>query len=441
MTEEGTTQDPATIEILWSYDQLDQGGFVEKLVSVTEDQNLNEMDKLGKYAEAIAGFNYYNELRLFQIENTINSPKVSIQTLPHHGGHDHELISTIQPVAWILDGPAGYYNPPRDEILKNSVDHWEGHSHTLEEHLKKSITSNCFVMYHSIVILAIFLALIAYFTLDLEKIDPSYRSRIRIITLILMIGIAVGYDVVAVLFVLITETYFPDVGEPIEANLVQKQVVASNINMLSELVRSLPQNISDSIIAGNKKMSVSEIAGQFIIKYFYEPALELLNQLLSSKGYYNTAKAQTIGYSEIERCLMVYRFVREISDSLIPDISEKKLEKTQRGYMKRLIEKSIEEGIYQVHQQFLRLLYKSILDPHVRGQKLRAESRDLSLNHIIGSAETEGIINTLRKNIKKKKTASQERIPNFDQMRANITQIVSPPQFTSLSSSFSFSKI
>jgi hypothetical protein len=113
----------------------------------------------------------------YEVESEIHGESVALQTLPHHSGHDRERISTIQPTAWILEGPGSYYDPNERRIQKNLVGHWSGLSSSLSRHLWKSITNGCFLAYHIIVIFSFLLTI--FMRLQKERAFENNNPRLR----------------------------------------------------------------------------------------------------------------------------------------------------------------------------------------------------------------------------------------------------------------------
>ncbi|OHT14342.1 hypothetical protein TRFO_43090 [Tritrichomonas foetus] len=434
--------DHRNTDLITSYDVTPAETFVSTLVDSYNQQDENHSNdpkmKIPLYAGAIQGFSLLLEKNLYQIEHSIRDKSVSIQTLPHHTGNDHELISVIQPTAWILNDEGCYYDPVEQRIMRNSVGHWEGRANSIKQHIFQTITNSCFMTYHFIVLIAIIGAIMIKIIMEnyIDN-DTAHGPFIKNMSVILIISVAVGYDLIAMLFIIIMETYFPDSGKPWIANRVQSEVFNTIGTALNQLVRSIPPRTLDSICSGNK-MTVSQIAGTFILRYFYEPAVTMLSQSLkvSSTALYNPRNAGKLEWSQIENVLIVFRFVREISDTVGLGTDEFKIDPAQGANLRKLIITAIEEGNPTVHMQLLRLLYKSAIPNDERSHIISEKPCDLSLNHFIGASECEAIRIQLRKDITRPKTASQKKDPTVDQRWSNIANALDPNHLMSSSTSF-----
>ncbi|KAK8876466.1 hypothetical protein M9Y10_006679 [Tritrichomonas musculus] len=419
-------------EIITSYaEPISATNFVYSLVNSFDSQDESHPNepklKIPLLAESIEGFNLLLEQNLYQIENTIDDSNVSIQTLPHHTGNDHELISVIQPTAWILKDAGCYYDPVERRIMKNCVGHWDGQANSISNHIYQTITNGCFMSYHIIVLFSI-LAAILMFCLTNQST----------FSILLIVIVSVGYDLIAILFIIFVETCAPYSGNPTLANKIQNEVSFTVNNTLQQLVNSIPAQVLELICSG-KKMTISEITGTFILRYFYEPAVTMLSQSLklSSTAMYNKTKAKQLKWNEIENLLVVYRFTREISETVYLGTDEIQLDNSLILNLRLLLIALIEDGDETVHMQLLRLLYKSAIKPDERGRIILHNHNDLSLNHYIGSAECETIRIQLRKDISRPRSAAQKNNPAIDVRWANISKAIDPYHMLSTSTSFS----
>lgn len=406
------------IEIIQSYpDPIQVSSFASSLVNSYDTQDANDQrQKIPLLAQSIEGFHQLIEQKLYEIEDSFYDPEVSIQTLPHHTGNDHELISVIQPTAWILSDSGSYYDPVERRIMKNSVGHWDGQANSISNHIKQTLTNGCFMSYHIIVLFSILIAFLMFFL----------KKKLTI-SIVLIVIVSVGYDAIAIAFTLFVETCTSYSGNPRLANKIQTEVKSTIDNILDHLVRCIPTQVSE-LICNQKKMTISQIAGNFVLRYFYEPAVTMLQQSLkaSSSAMYNKKNANILNWNEVENLLIIYRFSREISASVGLGTDEIQMDSSLVSNLRLLLIALIEEGDETVHMQLLRLLYKSAIKPDERSRIIRQNHHDLSLNHYIGAAECEAIRIQLRKDISRPRTTSQKNNPTIDVRYSNISQAIDP---------------
>lgn len=416
--------------IICSYpDPIQIASFASSLVDSYDNQDDNHQNepklKIPLLAQSIEGFHQLLEQQLYEIADSFNDPDVSIQTLPHQTGNDHELISVIQPTAWILKDAGCYYDPIERRIMNNCVGHWDGQANSISNHIRQTITNGCFMSYHIIVLISIFIASLMFFI-----------KKQLTISIALIVIVSVGYDLMAMAFTVFIETCTSYSGNPRLANKIQKEVKFRIDNILDQLVRCIPYQALELII-NQKKMKACQIAGKFILRYFYEPAVTMLQQSLknSSTAMYNKKNAETLKWDEIENLLILFRFTREISATVGLGTDEIQLDNSLIANLRLLLIDLIEKGNETVHIQLLRLLYKSAIKPEERSTIIRQNHHDLSLNHYIGSAECESIRIQLRKDITRPKTASQKNNPTINSRWINIAQALDPNRILSSSNS------
>jgi len=416
------------LQVKTSYDIQTPEYIVNSLTSFDNQQTNTAATKVPVFATAIAGLQQLIENGLYRIENFVNEESVSIRTLPHHAENDHQLSSVIQPTAWILSGPGCYYDPDEDRIMKNLVNHWDGKTNSIFRHIGHSVTNSCFITYHIITLLAIICSIAMYvFGNRSNYVSPETGETIVTgrIQFQLIFFVSVGYDLIAMLFIIIMETFFPGEGNPWLAHNVQKQIEATMNQIMDDIVYNIPSK--DLLgICENVQKSNSEITGIFIMRYFYEPTVTLLMQQLKSQSsaLFNPKNGSTIQWDMMEHCLTLYRFAREISLSVHLGTNDFKIDSQQQLNMRKLLVTAIEEGQPDVHIQLLRLLYNSSLNIEERKDVIKQNTHNLCLTHFIGADDVEAIITVLKRDVEKPKTAAQKRDPTVDQRRINIKRVL-----------------
>lgn len=385
---------PQNAEVITNYEgPLPISEIASALIDL-ENNNMPNQEKIPIFAQSIESLRLILEQTLYNTER-YNSG-VSIQTLPHHSGNDHELISVIQPTAWISADEGSYYDPIEQRTMHNLVGYWDGASPSLQSHILKLLFKNgCFISYHVTALFSLILALIMKFVLG-----PN-------LTMILLIAVAFGYDIIAMLFIIFSETFSQDLGNPRLANQIQREVKAAIHGILAQLSISIDtklfslslnsSNQGSQVSENNSKQTVSQKSGWFLLTYFYQPALKILSDELrnSSTALFNKKNASTLDWSTVENLLIIYRFVREISQSNPPESEQ--MDRSVSMNLRILLIELIKVGNETVHLQLLRLLYKSSISPIDRSGIIIQNPRDLSLNHYIGAAECETIKIELQK--------------------------------------------
>lgn len=367
---------------------------VDTLIQATTVENADRT-KITRLAQAIAGLDFVLEDELYEVRarNSGNgSDNATIETLPDNTGNDRERVSVIQPAAWIFDGPNGYFNPENGQIMRNCIGCWEGTASSLKEHLKRSIWNSCFKAYYSVTLIAVLLAI----TLCVLYKKPSFIG---------VAVLAILYDCAAILFVLINERK----SVPPGADRMQKEVRRAVRRVLEQMDQGIDQRTRRSLVDTYKATS-SEVAGRFLVSFFYEPGLMALKEALKQKGWMKQG-IETMGWAEIEAALTVFRFVREIEESVVTGISDMRFGPNEPVLMKNFIADCIKKGREEVHTQMLRLLYKGFLPANKRAEIIMENPRDISLNHIVGR----DIVDALRKDLNiwmKNKAADPIRVAN-----------------------------
>ncbi|KAH0795304.1 hypothetical protein GPJ56_000753 [Histomonas meleagridis] len=405
------------LQVITQYSTKPPGEIAEDFVRLNEDQSNDPKEKFPKIASSIASLQLTLESYLYAIEDEVADPEVSIMTLPHHTGGDHERISVIQPAAWIANDSGSYYDPTENRFFLNCVNHWEGSSSSISSHVKKILLGPCFLPYHVIVVISFILAFVVYFYGFSQRITSEHPS-VRVISLIIIIITSVAFDLIAIIFVIFMEIIHPREGKPWLANNVQKRITSTIDNIFNQFIQTIPGK-AEKEDADEKP---SKTIGTFLLHNFYEPSITLLMQNLKVHGLYDPRNASKLPWQKIEDLLVIYRFVREISDSLnaIPGVEEFRLDSQQVVNMRKFLITAIEDGSAEVHLQLLRLLHKSTLNYQARSDIIRNDPRDLSLNHYLGEENVEAILSVLKRDIVKPKTAAQKRDPTIDQRRLNI---------------------
>jgi hypothetical protein len=367
--------DPNEVPVAESYARLP----LDQIAQVFLDNSAadsNPKTAAGPIANAISSLNSHLEESIYSIDGAFPDTDIPIEILPHHCGADREKISCVQPTAWILDGPNGYYDPNDTRIVRNLVGHWEGRADSLRDHLKNCFTNPCFIAYHAIAIFSIVLGIALWFLED-SKLDDDY-PWVRVISAWVLSLSAIIYDVVAMAIIAANEIYYSDDASPVEADLIQKRIVTEIDRVLSEFSGS---DAFDQI-GDNALLSTSQRAGRFLIQFFYEPSVRIVKELLKP----NVLKPATMTWAEYDAVLTIYRFVREISDSVQMGTSQVVLSDTEAMRLRTLILKGITDGSREVHEQLLRLYYKGKCRVDVRQRiLLRGNHTDLSINHFIGT--------------------------------------------------------
>jgi len=355
--------------------------------------------KVFNLSHAIGGMNLAHENALLMIEHDITDRSNNIRTLPHHSGGEQELISTIQVSAWLQDDSGGMYDPINDQICKNCVGHWMGKAASLNQHLWQSITSSCFVAYHIIAFLSIFIAFITAFANAKISNDSSYKTK----TISIIIGVAVGYDIIAMIAVLVLETYFSDETSQFEASVVQSQLtkcIDNSLLALSSYVKSQKPNL----FADNGPITHVKYAGLYILNNFYEPSVTFI--FTEKRTGLPSIKAPDVTLDLFDDIMTTYRFAREISDSTIAGY-ESITPKTKTNLVKLLVECTV-KGKEEVHLYILRLLAISLKKPNEREQLMFENSTNLNLHHYIGGRLVRDFITELSKAHKKMKDTGDD---------------------------------
>jgi hypothetical protein len=410
--------DPDTVHALSQYSALSAPDFARELVDSFNGRVRDPPVIIPQLARCIAGFNLLIEDASYEVESEIRDPSVTISTLPHHSGDDNERISTVQPTAWLLDGPGSYYDPNEQRIQMNLVGYWNGVSHSLKGHLWRSLTNGCFMAYHLIVVLS-FVLMGLMFLQDERSFEIEHPS-IRRLSLALPPVVAVLYDVLAMLFVVISVIHFPERGNPREADRVQSWMTARLSGLLRHVYDAIPQEELGLIIA-ERHPSVEEVVGTFILRYFYEPAVTALSAALRpTSGFYKVDRATELSWTQFEDLLTLYRFVREISDSAHLGTTHIKFDGRHVSHLTKLVVSAIQNGVPEVHFQLCRLLFNATAPSDVRAAKVRADHMNLSLNHYVGNAEVEQVVSRVKQDIKRARLAGKAEDPTANQRRANI---------------------
>lgn len=415
------------IQVSSQFQPLTPEAVVDQLIDIDSDHSKTDEGKVYAYSTSIAGLDLTLEQGLFDIESRIKNKNVnesgeaivSIQTLPHHTGHDHELISPIQPVAWVTDGPAAYFNPITAITSKNCLGYWDGRASSLPHFLWQNFTSSCFIGFHCVVLLAISFAL---FTKYSHREYYVQHPSVRTTTVKLLILVPLLYDLFAFLFLAIKNSLPNKSHNPIEATRVQYQassfikskLVAASSHIPHKQVERISQSVESQFVKG------SQLTGAFIIRFFYEPAISsLVKELRPSGGAFSPNNATRLNWSQIEALFTLYRYLREISDSIVMgnnDISAVELPDAQRNLIRKVFISSITKGPEDAFQQLLRLLKNACAQPSERSAIVKRNYRDLSLNHYIGSEAVDLIKKDLEKETQRlnKAAAKTGGNPRFD---------------------------
>ena len=409
------------LEIISEYEPTPSKELYSQLMAIENDNEMKDEEKFYLYAKAIAGFELNLEKGLYAIENRISNQKlnnngeriVSIQTLPHHTGHDHELISPLQPVVWITDGPYGYFNPIDGVIYKNCVGNFDGQAHSILQFLWQCFTSPCFIGFHLIVLLSFVFAIITKYAPGEYYIQ---HPEIHSLSIRLLIYVPFFYDLIAFLCVALRRIIPYGGQDPIEGSIVQQNTLNFIRSELIELNSEIPPAIRDLLVSSLKlkfgKLGACQCSGQFIIRYFYEPSVSLLKKVVKTVGgVFSPTTVPHLTWAQFEALLIVYRFSREISDSITmlnSDVSAVVLEDNSRFLIRKVIISAFIKGSEDLFKQLFRLLKNACLQPAKRAEIIQQYPRNLSLNHYIGSAAVDLIKKDLEKEtIRLKKIADK----------------------------------
>ena len=382
------------IEPIVQLDVIPPQQIVDTLIQASTVEN-GDRRKITLLAQAIAGLDFVLEDSLYEIENSHrghDAEGVTIQTLPHNTGKDHERISVIQPAAWIFDGPDGYFDPETNQIMRNCIGCWEGTASSLKEHLKRSVWNPCFKAYYVVTLIAVLVSIL---------VGVMWKSASYLIVAVM----AILYDICAIAFVLINERK----SVPPGADRMQTEVRRTVRNILMQMDQCIEPRIRRSLV-DTYKASSCEAVGRFLVSYFYEPGLMALKEALKLKGWMKQG-IETMGWAEIEAALTVYRFVRQIEESVCTGISDMRFGPNEPVLMKNFVADCIKKGKAEVHGQMMRLLYKGFLPTNKRAEIIIANHYDISMNHFLGR----DLMDALRKELNiwmKNKAADPVRVAN-----------------------------
>ena len=380
--------DPLNIPIITEFHELTIDEVRSKLEEVKTKEKPEE--KLELLSHAISGLNMKLENELFDVQNEpVRSKSVKITTLPITAG-PQECISTIQPAAWLQDFPGGLYDPDKDQICINSVGHWQGKAESLNQFLCQSIKTPCFIAYHIIAVIALILSFVIAFTNSTIKGDKDFQKK----TVAIISAFSIGYDVLAIVVIIILEAFFPDDPAPFEATKVQESVHEIVSRNLQELVANEDANTLQ-MWSSDANTTPTQYAGYFILNKFYDPALTLLNKGIFNglKGLFTEKNAKDKSWKQFEELLNLYRFMREISDSQIQGyevIGQKKKN------MVKIIISGIKTGNKDVHEQLLRLLALATETPEQREETVSHDPKKINMRHYLGTETYFDIITQLK---------------------------------------------
>lgn len=386
-------------------------------------QSNESVDKqISNYAQAISGLYLDIENKIYDVQRSFSSGTITIVTLPENNiEEDNERVSVIQPFSWIVSGPGSYYDPTKARIYKNCVDKWDGESSSLFQHILKLISNSCFFGYHIMVLFAIAFSII---TIVLNGQRTNVKKSITMTPIYLMLIISISFDLIAIGFVAAMEMFSKDAGEPFKSNTAQKRIVSIINKSSEEIVQNLPPEIITKLSKKDDPKNYPYITGMFLLQYFYEPSLTLLEKQLKTGNnyFYSPKNVSKLNWKQFEDLLTVYKFVLEISLSTSAEdgIEELRLKSGQTLTMRNLITQGILTGRPDVHIQLLRLLNKCTLTAEERNYLIHNNPRDLSLNHYIGESEVEEIIKKLRTEISSQRKRSQNFSINDEQRILNI---------------------
>jgi hypothetical protein len=252
------------------------------------------------------------------------------------------------------------------------------------------------------------------------------RPGLRVLRLVLPPIAAILFDVVAMLFVVIMTTYFPERGNPRLATSVQQQITAQFLEILTQVFNAISAQ-EFRAITGDKKMTVEQVIGYLIIRYFYEPAVTALTAALSAKSpLYGHNNASKLTWPQLENLLTVYRFTREIGESVDLGTNHIKLEPRSVAHLRKLLVQCAQLGIPDVHVQLCRLLYNSNIKLEERRTKIQNNPRDLSLYHYLGSSEVDQLIADIRRELRRPKPQSRKVDLAAETRKRNLTLVIDP---------------
>ena len=407
--------DPLTIPPKTHFTPLSYEEILDELNPQT-GKDVNALTQLSHLYKAISGLNDLIERDLWNIQTvSVANPACTIRTLPILAGQEIECISAIQPAAWVGNIPGGMYDPVNDQICQNCVGHWRGIAKSHKQFLWKSVTKPYFIAIHIITILAIIVSFIVAFLNTSISSDALYKTRA-----ILIIGlIPILYDIVCVVFILIAETFWPEDEAPLEATRVQEELTEAISKDLYSLAAVIPQDMRETLLANSKVQTPAVLAGQLILNKFYEPAHLLFSKLLLRIGIGPFADKQIpkLEWDQFEEFLTVYRFLREISDTEIPEYD------MIADNVKKNVQKAIVTGICvgkpDVHFQLLRLLALSMEKPEERSNRVLNDPQQINLYHYVGVAMALAIGNELRTKLSNS-SSRKDQIPLENKLRIEI---------------------
>jgi hypothetical protein len=319
------------------------------------------------------------ETALYTILQDHNPPNsVTIVTLPHNCGGDHERISVLQPLAWQVSGAGSFYDPIRERVMQNCVGAWEGNAHSLRHHIANLVTAPCFLGFHAVVIVAILFSVIMG---GLSTLESEPYKQLRLSTVIIIPAVALLYDLVAMAFVIVMDVYFPDEGDPRAADRIQA---------------ALEQAVTEVLGRVGGHGSTVASTGERIAKEFYPKAVEALNEMIKENTTAAAINANQLTWRQMEAFLIVYRFVRGVSESAKLDPENGVAVFEDGGRAKRVVEAAILTAADdQTHLQLLRLLYKAFCPAQRRASWIRMDRYDLALNHYFGQQAVRDIAKNL----------------------------------------------
>ena len=410
--------DPLTIPPKTHFSPLTYEEILQEL-NAAGAKNSPPLTQLSHFYKAISSFNDLIERDLWNIQNvSVLNKANTIRTLPILAGREVECISAVQPAAWINDKPGGMYDPVNDQICNNCVGHWRGIANSHKQYLRKSVTTPYFIAIHIITVIAFIVSFMVAFLNTSIASDSSYKVQ----TIVIIGIIPIIYDIIAVSFIFIAETFWPEDEAPIEATKVQEQVTEAVSKDLQSLAAVIPQDMRDSLLNGAKAETSTVLAGQFIIYKFYIPAHALFTKLLFKlgSGPFHEKQVPKLEWEQFEEFLTVYRFLREISDTEIPDYEIPEYE-VLGDNVKKNVQKAIVAGICvgkpEVHFQLLRLLALSMEKPEERHNRVLNDPQQINLYHYIGAAMSVAVGNDLRAKVS---SSRKDQTPLENKLRIEI---------------------
>ena len=235
----------------------------------------------------------------------------------------------------------------------------------------------------------------------------------------MIFGFALLYDIVCVLFVVFMNTLIPDFGQPIEANKIQLRITESNTNFLTQIADYAfqNQNIKQQFLEENPNLTPVQIAGLFIIRYFYEPAIScLLNKTdfiikFSDKCFGNSVNGlqSKVAWQELDCLISIYRFALIIGKTIdLSQSSQIAFPNEITTTFKKILELSIVSGNNDIHNYTLRMLSNSINDISVRSEIVTRNQQNISLHHVLDISVYDTLINEIQKDLKKKPVGFSE---------------------------------